>query len=82
MRLAFRAIGCNVDQAQPRHGGVVVGAERNDRRQRPGVASCVQIRIPRAASHPIGSIFLEPPAHTSKCRCGPVDWPRLPIVAI
>ena len=28
-----------------------------------------------------GSIF-EPFSMISKCRCGPVDWPRLPIVAI
>ncbi len=38
--------------------------------------------MPLAASHGSGSIFCEPFSHTSKCRCGPVELPRLPMVAI
>lgn len=41
-----------------------------------------QITMPRAASHGRGSILRVPFCHTSKCRCGPVLWPRLPISAI
>ncbi len=37
---------------------------------------------PREASHGRGSIFFVPFCHTSKCRCGPVLWPRLPTSAI
>lgn len=37
---------------------------------------------PRAASHGRGSIFFVPFSQTSKCRWGPVAWPRSPISAI
>jgi hypothetical protein len=49
-----------------------------------GVGSLGQISTPRAASHGTGSIRLPfiPPWCTSKCRWGPVDWPRLPSSAI
>ena len=42
------------------------------------------METPRSRSHGIGSIFVPsiPPTCTSKCRCGPVDWPRLPSSAI
>lgn len=41
-----------------------------------------QMFTPRARSHGAGSTFWPPAVHTSKCRCGPVDWPRLPTSAI
>ena len=43
-----------------------------------------QTCTPRALSHGTGLIRLpsSPPWCTSKCRCGPVDWPRLPSSAI
>ena len=47
-----------------------------------GVERTDQMTMPRAASQGRGSIFLVPFCHTSKCRCGPVLWPRLPISAI
>jgi len=37
---------------------------------------------PRLASHGTGSTRWVPPSSTSKCRWGPVELPRLPIVAI
>jgi hypothetical protein len=54
-------------------------------RPAPGMAGFqtrCQMMTPRAASHGRGSILVVPFCHTSKCRCGPVDWPRLPISAI
>ncbi len=40
---------------------------------------------PRARSHGTGSVwppYMAPEGCTSKCRCGPVDWPRLPTSAM
>src|SRR4029453_7682186 len=43
-----------------------------------------QTSTPRSANQGAGSIRLpsSPPWCTSKCRCGPVDWPRFPRRAI
>src|SRR5699024_8325858 len=37
---------------------------------------------PGCDNHATGLISCPPFCQISKCRCGPVDWPRLPIVAI
>jgi hypothetical protein len=41
-----------------------------------------QSLMPRSASHGWGSCLRPLASQISKCRCVPVDWPRLPIRAI
>src|SRR5699024_6418831 len=47
-----------------------------------GLPQLDQSETPCCDSHATGLIFCPPFCQISKCRCEPVDWPRLPIVAI
>src|SRR5699024_442759 len=59
-----------------------VGRQVMDVPPHPGLPQLDQSETPCCDSHATGLIFCPPFCQISKCRCGPVDWPRLPIVAI
>ena len=79
-RLRQRGDGAaDADRRGPADEALRRGARRQLRAPRDAVA---QKRIPCAASQRMGLSFVPSGAHTSRCRCGPVEKPRLPMSAI
>ncbi len=67
---------------RPRAGRPPSATRRASRAVRSRAPVGQNMNTPRAASHGIGSVLMPPGRSTSKCRCGPVELPRLPTFAI